>query len=215
MKSVAAVLSLFLALHALSVEAQKLSRAELVERGEIMPHRGYVPKSLESLVRSSDIIVKGRFGDYLSNRPFYGYTEEGEDSLESFMENHDLDAADAFNWSIPLSEYEIVVDDVLKGELDANRIIFRKFESKPTDRSLTHPDVERIFFLVINPDNKTYGVMGEAAILSNNDGFYEFDYFVEPDGPGPGSFIKERYQFLPATKVEAFEQRLISEINRQ
>ena len=45
---------------------------DLYERAELDIHKGWYPQDLDTLIRSSDIIVKGKFGRVLSHGPFWG-----------------------------------------------------------------------------------------------------------------------------------------------
>ena len=204
--------SFFVSLPAL---AQKLSVADLEERGEMQHHKGFVPTSLDSLVGSSTIIVKGKFGEVIKNNLFFGYVDGKDDTLEAFMERHKFSRDDAENWAIPMTEYEIIVDEVLLGEVQNEKIVFRKYEGTPLDRALTHPDVERLFFLIENPDTKTYAVAGEASILSIIGGTYSYDAFVEGGIGNPGEHIKQSLDFVSSMKAEEFEKSLTSEISKQ
>lgn len=195
--------------------AQALSSKDLMILGEIQHHKGYVPKGLVSLVASSSLIVKGRFREHLKNDLFFGYVDGQDDTLEEFMRRHKLeDRVDAYNWAIPLSEYEISVDEVLLGKIDSNPIVFRKYEAPPTDRALTNPNIDRIFFLVLNPDMKTYAVRGDASILSEENGEYFYSEFVI-DSSIPNDYVKRRLGFLPNMTADEFESVLKEEIARQ
>jgi len=188
--------------------------ADLRERGEIEHHKGYIPKSLESLVGSSTIIVKGRFGNLLENRYFFGYVEGRDDTLEEFMERHDFTATEAYNWDIPMSEYEIIIDEVLKGDLESEIVVLRKYEAPPIDRTFTHPDVDRIFFLVKNPDNRTYAVGGEASILNLVDGEYSYYAYVEQERSSSANYEVKNLSFA-SERAETFEEDLVGEISKQ
>ncbi len=206
---------LLLSTMSLVVHAQKLSVQDLNERGEMHHHDGYIPKSLESLVGSSTIIVKGGYGEVIGNRLFYGYKDGQDDTLENFADRHNMTEEEARRWAIPMTEYEIEVDSVLLGDIEDSHIILRKYEAAPADRSRTHPDVERIFFLVINPDNETYAVAGEASIQSNFNGYYVYDKYIEVEPGESDLYEQEVLSFVESTEARYFEEILNEEISRQ
>ncbi|MBL4571827.1 MAG: hypothetical protein JKY86_01970 [Gammaproteobacteria bacterium] len=108
---------------------------------------GFIPTNLDSMVKLSDLVVKGRYGKLLSHGPFYGYGS----SKEAVMEQYELtDEADLKFYSLPMSEYEIVVDEVLHGTLPKGPVIYRIYESDPTDRRVTSPLSSGYFSLDCN-----------------------------------------------------------------
>ncbi len=208
--------------------AQPLTDTELQERGEMTLHGGYMPKSLESLVGVAALIVKGRFGEHLNHRWYWGYsTEAGRDRTpEEAAAIFDVTVDELYNdrHGLPMSEYEIFVDEVLYGELQDSRIIFREYEAAPSDRSLTNPATERLFFLVMSPDNETYTIHysspGRVSILSDEDGVYYYDEIevIIPTEENPffvENIHKRVFDFMPTMEVEAFEELLFEEIDKR
>lgn len=61
-------------LASLPLQSQTITVQEMIERGEMDMHGNYSPKSMESLVGTSTLIVKGSFGEFLGNKPFFGYS---------------------------------------------------------------------------------------------------------------------------------------------
>ncbi len=106
--------------------AQKIDVAELWERGEVSLH-GFHPKSLEVLVGTSKIIVKGKFLRFLESELFYGF----DHTRESYGKAHGIPEEDLDKWGVPISDYEIVVEEVLLGDryLVGRSIVFRQAES--------------------------------------------------------------------------------------
>ncbi len=195
--------------------AQELSVSELRQRGELDTHSGYSPKTLESLVASSTLIVQGRYGDILDRRGFFGYINGRDDTLEEFMDRHDLTRNEAFRWDIPMTEYNIIVDAVLKGSVTSEKLTLRKYEPPPLNRERTEPDWVRLFFLVINPDNRTYALAGEASVLSLFDDKYGYFSFVGSGDGRPDAYEVRFLDFSSGLSAKEFEATLLQEISKQ
>lgn len=185
--------------------SQPLSIMDLYERAELDIHKGWYPQDLDTLIRSSDIIVKGKFGRVLSQGPFWGYGE----TLQSTAQRLGEDPDDIGHLAMPLSEYEIIIDEVFLGDIAANTVIFHLLESSPGDRHFTDETDEKLFFLKLNPDEKTYGRPGIPYILTNRNGIYVYEY---PSESIPGGIERDVYDFVQSTDVDDFESLLRDEI---
>ena len=187
--------------------SQTIGPNEIRERGEISDSFGYLPKSMESLVGTPTIIVRGRFGDYISNTLSYGYGE----TRESFIESRRVSEKDADRFAIPMSDYEIIVDEVLLGEVNNDVIIYRIIENEPIDREFTDPSVERIFFLGATPDENTYSPLGPGSVLNKDpqNGTYGFSSLTRHRN----AFRGVPYVFADDMSVESFEKALKNQIS--
>ena len=185
--------------------SQPLSIMDLYERAELDIHKGWYPQDLDTLIRSSDIIVKGKFGRVLSQGPFWGYGE----TLQSTAQRLGEDPDEIGHLAMPLSEYEIIIDEVFLGDIAANTVIFHLLESSPGDRHFTDETDEKLFFLKLNPDEKTYGRPGIPYILTNRNGIYVYEY---PSESIPGGIERDVYDFVQSTDVDDFESLLRDEI---
>lgn len=215
MKSQILTVLLASSLFSLSVESQTLTREDLRLRGEIGLHKPYTPQSMDSLVGSSTLIVKGSYGKFLGSSPFYGYSEDGEDiTMEEFSRRSGYPLEEAHLWAVPVSEYEVHVDEVWMGETEERTIILRKYESPDTDRPFVDSDAEWLFFMVINPDNRTYGIKSEAASYSNINGQYYHPVYRYDTPFGRPTLVWETPDFMP-TDAESVEELVKYEIQRQ
>lgn len=140
-----------------------------------------VPASLEQLVSSGSVVVKGRFSGLLSHGPFWGYGETRESMLQRVGSRPGL----VERLAVPLSQYEIVIDEVLKGEVDVSSIVLHRIETVPDER-MTDPSVERLFFLVMNPDEASYNA---RYILSKRDDNYVYEVLA-PMVPGLPAIVR-------------------------
>ncbi|MBL4571520.1 MAG: hypothetical protein JKY93_03035 [Gammaproteobacteria bacterium] len=182
-----------------SLSAQTISYEEMEAKGEANDIDGYIPKSMESLVGTSSVIIKGRFGNFLSNDLSFGYA----DTRESLKKAHALTDAELDRIGVPISRYEIIVDEVLLGRVDESTVVYTLLELPPTDRSFTHPAVTRLFFLVENPDG-SYSPRGPASVLNQKEGSYTYDALTNYSD----AFRDKRLDFLPKAKVDDFEKAL-------
>jgi hypothetical protein len=104
-------------------EPDKFDLENLQDQGVIITiDSGFIPTNLESMVNFSDLIVKGRFGKLLSHGPFYGYDSSRESAIEKYGIT---DESELKYYSMPMSEYEIIVDDVFHGTLPDGPIVYR------------------------------------------------------------------------------------------
>jgi hypothetical protein len=179
-------------------EPDKFDLENLQDQGVIITiDSGFIPTNLESMVNFSDLIVKGRFGKLLSHGPFYGYGSSRESAIEKYGIT---DESELKYYSVPVSEYEIIVDDVFHGTLPDGQIVYRAYEDNPSDDRFTSHSTQRIFFLGLQPDNQAYGVLGSRWILELIEEKYFFLDFEEDENG--------RYAPLPFAQnndVEAFE----------
>src|SRR5690606_18774421 len=175
--------------------------------GEIMHHLGFVPNNVATLVRTSDIIIKGHYGRLLSHGPFWGYGE----TRESMEQRPNARPELVEKIARPLSEYQIDVVEVLKGPISSEGVVFHVIESDVTDKRFTDETVERLFFLTLNPDGITYGRLGVPYILNNRNGFYTYDFLEDFQS----EILSGELDFAPTMESLAFEEYIIEEIRRQ
>ena len=190
----------------LTSSAQPLRFPQLYERAELDTHTGWIPQDVETLVSSPDVIFKGRFGKLLSHEPWWGY----EETRESMQKRLGDDAHLVDTLGLPSSLYEIVVDEILAGDIEGASIVYRMLESTPGDRRYTNESDEKLFFLTRNPDG-TYGRLGLPFILTRRDGSYVFEY---PSDTAPGRMNTGTLEFAPSMVAEEFEAFIRDAIHR-
>lgn len=191
--------------------AQPMTAAELLQRGEISIEGGLQPKSLETLVRTSTHIVRGQFADFIQNILFYGYNGNQDAREEELAKRTGMSGTYVrTHFGIPMSEYKIQVDNVLFGVLEESTIVLRKYEPLPISRFFTSPEVERLFFLALNPDGRTFAVLGEASILDLKEGVYNYYKTVELPLPGNLGLYRKQVEvdFVESAKKENFDGAL-------
>lgn len=186
--------------------AQPLKVTDLYQRAELGSHTGWIPRDVETLVNSPDIIVKGRFGRLLSHELWWGYSE----TRESMEERLGDDAHLVNKLGLPSSLYEIIIDDVLVGDIEESTIVYRLLESNPDDRRYTSESDDKMFFLTLNPDG-TYGRLGLPYILTNRNGTYIYEY---PSESVPGRIETGFFEFSPSMIADEFEAYIRNEIQR-
>jgi len=187
------------------LSSQTIDYEDLMHRGEIGYHQDFAPESLASLVGSSAVIVKGRFGDFLDNVFFFGYDENGRVITRRESEFGDS----GYFGAERLSFYEIIIDKVFLGENLGEKIILSRDENPPSNRKYTDPDIERLFFLLPAPDG-TYGTLGVVAIQSLRAGEYTYDTnFIDPD-----SDVITSLPFLKGLSAEVVEEKVREEVRR-
>lgn len=203
---------LLTAIFLLSTAATGISHAQLFVGDELVGrliqdhHTGMRPVDLESLVGSASHIVKGRFGSLISHGPFWGYGESRESIRRRLGDREEL----IDRVAVPLSEYEIIVDEVLLGPLKETTLRFHSFESDPKNSAYADQETERLFFLVLNPDGRSYSVYGPAFILHDLEGEYVYDV-IEWNG----NLRLGRHDFSATLTSQAFEAQVREEIARQ
>jgi len=123
------------------------------------------PTSMEALVEFSDLIIIGKLKSIVDSRKFYGY-QENADELER------IDALSSLEIGIPIVDYELKINQILKGQDIGQAIIIRNTNDyvadvKETNKFLTHDAKIRkqVFFLNENPDGLTYGVNSVMGIM--------------------------------------------------
>lgn len=150
--------------------------AQIYEKLTYRHEQGFFANDLESFVEAADIIVVGKYGAFLRNFPFYGYNK----SEEQLRQGPDInDQSPVARFAIPISEYQIIVDDVLKGgNLIPDDLVLRLAE--PEEQSsvpnvVHYRDGNHLFFFSVNPDGRTVGLNGPMFDLkeTNNAYFYE------------------------------------------
>lgn len=193
--------------------AQSIPISEVWERLEVRMEEGFFPKDFESLIGFSAVIVKGKYGKLLSHGPFWGYVDGHDDTRESFHEKRNLPDVVEHEYSVPLSEYEILIDEVLLGDVEEGVLVYRTMEGFPSEgeQLIAKQSVDRLFFLGVNPDGKTYGTMGPAFILNNIDGVYAYEYLE--NYPDDISYLG--YEFSTTMNVDELEEIIKYEVFRQ
>ena len=186
--------------------AQPMRMPDVYQNAELDIHTGWTPYDVEALIDPPDIIVKGRFGRLLSHELWWGYS----DTRESIQERLGDDAHLVDRVGLPSSLYEIIIDEVLVGDIEGGTVVFRLLESDPGDRRYTNESDEKLFFLTLNPDG-TYGSRGVAYILTNRDGVYGYEYPSDSVRNGTDTGI---FEFAPSMVVDEFEAYIRSEIQK-
>ncbi|MCP5346146.1 MAG: hypothetical protein R3F41_00820 [Gammaproteobacteria bacterium] len=193
-----------------NLQAQTIGPAEMMARGEIGIDTPYAPRTLESLVGSSTLIVRGRYGDFLSNDPFWGLGE----TFESVQARTGLADADIDQLAAPVSRYEILIDEVLLGDINASTVVMTIMEQAPVDRKWTDPTPERLLFLTDQGEG-SYGYRGPTTVLTLVNGRYTLD---ERDVPETARGYRAADQPLNAIAEMAaaeFEQTLLQQIAQE
>ncbi|MDP2347258.1 MAG: hypothetical protein Q8N34_05995 [Gammaproteobacteria bacterium] len=190
-----------------SLQAQVIVRDEIIARGEIIRGYGYSPKTLESLIGTSAIIVKGRFGKFVKSELFYGFGN----SREAMIRIYGYSEQEADEIGLPVSDYEILVDEVLLGDpaLKGSTILYRLSEIPQDAGKFQDPNIDRLFFLVRNPDN-SFTATGPANIQNDRDGSYSYDSLAA----GPEQFTGRSLSFINDSSTEAFTNLVKNEISR-
>lgn len=186
--------------------AQPLKVTDLYKKAELDTHTGWIPRDVETLVNSPDIIVKGRFGRLLSHELWWGYSE----TRESMQKRLGDDAHLVDKLGLPSSLYEIIIDEVLFGDIKESKVVYRLLESDPDDRRYTSESDEKMFFLTLNPDG-TYGRLGLPYILTNRNGTYIYEY---PSDSVPARIESGTFEFAPSMVADEFEVYIRNEIQR-
>lgn len=136
-----------------------------------------LPSSLQEQIQDSSLIVKGRLGRIIRQLPFYGYDVENkrDTTIDELVARTNSSLEEAQRFSIPLVEYEIIVDEVFYGEKESI-VILRTMESDPYLNFEEKSSIDRIFFLQLNPDDKTYGT-GRGGQLLDVSGAYYYELY--------------------------------------
>lgn len=187
--------------------AQTISFGELNARGEF--NHGYHPKSLESLVGSASIIVKGRYERFVKNELFYGY----DSTQEEFQKKYGLSDLETQQDGLPISSYVINVHEVFLGDesLQGKEIIYRIGESQQISKNeFVNFENEILFFLGRNPDD-TFAPLGEVSVQISRNGIYSYDSLA----PYPDQFVGKTLDFVDSVAVDDLEQLIRVEISKQ
>ncbi len=155
------------------------------------------PESMDALVGESEFIVLAWLGPVVNESIFYGYDENAEQRKE-------IEAESGVILGREIIDYELQVAHVFKddgnGEKDQPRILrlFQDHDQELRNLDLFNPKEgeQRLFFLGLNPDGKTYGLRSEmhqvlldgeyATYPSGAERLPVFNQFVEP-----GAFTKQ------------------------
>lgn len=190
-----------------SLQAQVILPADILTRGEMVHGLGYSPKTLESLVGTSAIIVKGRFSKLIKNELFYGFGN----TRESMIRIYGFTEAEADAFGMPMSDYEVIIDEILLGDmsLKGKSIIYKLSEQRLSSERFTDPSISRLFFLARNPDG-SYAAMGPASVQNERNGYYSYDSLAA----NPNEFTGRTLQFVDDTSIEGFTKLVGDEIAR-
>ncbi len=137
-----------------------------------------LPKNINELINTSDLIVIGSIGKVVDKREFYGY---GRD--QKFMAIKDAETP--FSLGLPLVDFSINVEEILMDDLvntqardEVGEIVYRVFLSdKQLSEEMESRKEKVLLFLTRNPDNKTYGVTSlmHHIILKDKQPSYVFN----------------------------------------
>lgn len=188
--------------------AQTFSLSDLYDRGEYVNH-GYHPTSLESLVGSAAIIVKGRFDRFVKNGLFYGFDLTREEYQKKY--NYSDELADMYG--LPISDYAIKVDEVFLGDetLEGTEIIYRIGEALEFYRNESiNYDKDALFFLGSNPDG-SYTPIGVANVQYAGNGIYSYGTLAPTHEP----YVGRTLDFVSSVEIDSFEQLIKIEIRNQ
>ena len=200
MRVLMAIQLLILATMSTCVQAQTYTIQEMANQRRMA--EGDFPSGWEEMVRASQIIIKGKFGKLLSHGQFYGYDEEdgSEVSIETYAARRNISVEHARRRSgLPLVEYEILVDEVVKSDLTetgydtlGDKLVFRAYISAPEKEvQYFDPSLERMFFLYFNEDGITVSAPHEKAILNHVNG--EYVYYMLNDERMDNQGFSDRY----------------------
>ncbi|HRQ04332.1 MAG TPA: hypothetical protein PK580_00050 [Nitrosomonas halophila] len=155
-----------------------------------------VPKEINELVETSDIIVVGTFGDIIDTRQFYGYQESAAYIAE-------LDKTVPYNLGTPLVDIQIHITEVIKSDDqfrsgDQSKVTFRYFEDADSARgpeSTQDREGEKLFFLTMNPDNGAYGSVTVMHVVHLDDAEHGISY----SDPGSNLTLRGNRRPIPFT----------------
>jgi hypothetical protein len=145
-----------------------------------------IPETIQDYMKTSKVIVIGRIGKIARIHTFYGYQENASE-LER------LDASSPMSLGLPMADYEIVVEEVIKADeqyfaqTDSPVILRVVQEHDPLHAHLANMENQGRFLLFMsrNPDNKTYG-------------FYTFAHRVKLDAGKPRYLFEgKEFPILP------------------
>lgn len=149
----------------------------------VIPGENGASTNLADLIRSADIVIVGRYGTYLGNALFYGYADP-------------VTGAGRSRIGIPVSEYEIIMDDALKGEhLLSGQLVVRIAEMPDAHIQpalAQYREGRHLFFFGLNPDGQTVGFNGPMFDLKEADDAFLM-YVEGKEVPVPGSDPKDTF----------------------
>ncbi|WP_459873746.1 hypothetical protein [Endothiovibrio diazotrophicus] len=161
----AALIAIFSSLSASASDGESQYRPLLDTATPAVPQ----PQSISDLSASSSIIVRGHYGEILGQTIFYGYNR----TKESLMRDYGLSEDEASIYGIPMTEYGIVVDKVIKGSNivhEGDTVTYRKYETPERPfraQATSERNGDFVFFLAYNPDNETFGVLSNYHIVKS------------------------------------------------
>ncbi|MEY4640110.1 MAG: hypothetical protein RLZZ227_104 [Pseudomonadota bacterium] len=120
---------------------------------------GRVPESTFELVASSDLVVRGRWGKLLQSQNFLGYGTNPEE----FQSEHRLTDRQLQQAGLPANDHEILIDEVLMGEVRGKTIVLRTLESPGAEKRSDIAEFREgthLLFLALQPDGTTYALQG-------------------------------------------------------
>ncbi len=135
---------------------------------------GAYVQTITDLVHMSELIIRGHYGQVVSQQFFTGYNKSKSDLANRFdISQESLDAL-----GFPITDYEIIIDELIKGDTNiGNSIIHRVVENPENaykEEYIRGRTGDFLFFMVINPDNQTYSVLGNMFVMKNLDGKYTY-----------------------------------------
>ncbi|MDT8399926.1 MAG: hypothetical protein RQ899_15075 [Pseudomonadales bacterium] len=153
---------------------------------------GFYAVTIDDLIESSDIIVEGSYGEILSHQTFYGYGRSKEDVKQEL----NISEIEMSKIGLPMIEYEVVVDTVLKGkEKLADMPILRMYEFLDEHKKATIADAREgrhLFFFALNPDNITLTFRGTMYDMKEVGEAYMF-LFNQVRMSAFGSYDRENF----------------------
>ena len=156
------------------VAAQEIQLPFGLKRSE---ENGMYVTSVENLVHASDVIVKGRYGKLIKSELFYGYDNTRENLSKQFGIT---DEAELDMMGMPMSEYEVHIDEILKGGErleNVGLLRLRIYEDPQAHKNPTLQEYrsgDHLLFLAENPDRKTYALRGTMFDMKEVNGKYAF-----------------------------------------
>ncbi len=165
-----------------------------------------LPSNLQEQIGSSALILKGRLGKVIRQIDFYGYNIEfkRDTTEEEVMKRFGKSSGDIKDFSVPLVEYEVIIDEVFYGEPPQDMVL-RIYGVDPTLSLQENSLIERLFFLQLNPDEKTFAT-GRGHQLLNIEGKYYYELFNE--NLRLDVYTKPDYLTADDSNVDVFESLL-------
>lgn len=199
------ILFLMICILSMPVMAQDQLRADAAENLVIDHESGSYATNIVDLVRASDVIFLGTYGELISRQLFYGYGSSREQFKEEFgIEDEEfLDRA-----GIPMSEYSLNISQLFKGdELVEEGVILRVYEHEEVmlrESLIDYRKGNHLFFLTLNPDNRTYALRGSMFDMKENEDSF---YFMNNGFDSTAFGSKNKKQFLEEVQTVIRESK--------